>query len=107
MEQTTQKNNRKIAYWQCSQNRLSFSLPILMQNDTCSFLTLLFHVLVAGHPNMMPTKESQSPSKPIIPLPKGPANEWTIKEVIQYITATDPALGVHASLFRKHVSNLS
>lgn len=55
---------------------------------------------------MMPTKDSQSPPKPITPLPKGPANEWTIKEVIQYITATDPALGVHANLFRKHVSNL-
>lgn len=37
-------------------------------------------------------------------MPKGPANEWTIEEVIQYITATDPALGIHADLFRKHVS---
>lgn len=68
---------------------------------------LHIHISVAGHQNMMPMKESQSPSKPVTPLPKGPANEWTIKEVIQYITATDPALGVHASLFRKHVSTSS
>ncbi|XP_011311114.1 polycomb protein Scm isoform X2 [Fopius arisanus] len=28
--------------------------------------------------------------------------EWTIEEVIHYIAITDPALGVHADLFRKH-----
>lgn len=37
-------------------------------------------------------------------VPKGPANDWSIEEVIQFITATDPALAVHADLFRKHVS---
>lgn len=29
--------------------------------------------------------------------------EWTIEDVIHYIALTDPALGQHADLFRKHV----
>lgn len=29
--------------------------------------------------------------------------EWTIEDVIHYIGVTDPALGQHADLFRKHV----
>lgn len=36
--------------------------------------------------------------------PQGPASEWSIEDVIQYISSTDPALAVHAELFRKHVS---
>ncbi|CAH1982511.1 unnamed protein product [Acanthoscelides obtectus] len=31
-----------------------------------------------------------------------PPNEWGIEEVIRFIEATDPCLGVHADLFRKH-----
>lgn len=34
--------------------------------------------------------------------PTGPPAEWGIEEVIQYITATDPALKVYADLFRSH-----
>lgn len=45
-----------------------------------------------------------SPTSPNI-APKGAPNEWTIEEVIQYITSTDPGLAVHADLFRTHVSN--
>lgn len=30
--------------------------------------------------------------------------EWTIEDVIHYIAITDPGLGQHADLFRKHVS---
>lgn len=37
-------------------------------------------------------------------FPKGPASEWTIEDAIQFITVTDPALSVHADLFRKHVN---
>lgn len=38
--------------------------------------------------------------------PKTPADpsEWSIEDVIQHIAFIDPALGVHADLFRKHVS---
>lgn len=36
-------------------------------------------------------------------IPTGPPAEWGIEEVIQYITATDPALKVYADLFRSHV----
>lgn len=38
-------------------------------------------------------------------IPKTAPSEWSIEEVIQYIAATDPALAIHADLFRKHVSN--
>lgn len=45
--------------------------------------------------------EQQSP--PVnLQIPTGPAAEWTIEEVIQYISVTDPALAVHADLFRTH-----
>lgn len=33
-----------------------------------------------------------------------PPNEWTVEDVISFISETDPALAVHAELFRKHVS---
>lgn len=35
---------------------------------------------------------------------KAPTHEWTIEDVIQFIEEADPCLGVHADLFRKHVS---
>lgn len=35
-------------------------------------------------------------------LNKIPIQEWGIEEVIQFIESTDPCLGVHAELFRKH-----
>lgn len=33
-----------------------------------------------------------------------PPNEWTVEDVISFISENDPALAVHAELFRKHVS---
>lgn len=33
-----------------------------------------------------------------------PPNEWTVEDVISFISETDPALAIHADLFRKHVS---
>ncbi|XP_046479744.1 polycomb protein Scm [Neodiprion pinetum] len=45
------------------------------------------------------TTQSESPASRI--SSSEPA-EWTIEDVIQYIAATDPALGQHADLFRKH-----
>lgn len=49
--------------------------------------------------------DQQSPTSSLSSsqIPKGPAMEWNIEDVIQYITATDPALAIHAELFRKHV----
>lgn len=41
---------------------------------------------------------------PLASLNKTPTQEWGIEEVIQFIESTDPCLGVHADLFRKHVS---
>lgn len=37
-------------------------------------------------------------------IPSTEPAEWTIEDVIHYISVTDPALGQHADLFRKHVS---
>ncbi|XP_012280648.1 polycomb protein Scm [Orussus abietinus] len=45
------------------------------------------------------TTQSESPANRISSTE--PA-EWTIEDVIQYIAITDPALGQHADLFRKH-----
>ncbi|KAJ8314525.1 hypothetical protein KUTeg_006675 [Tegillarca granosa] len=45
------------------------------------------------------TTSDTKPSKPPADLPP---TEWTIDEVIQHISDTDPALGQHAELFRKH-----
>lgn len=41
---------------------------------------------------------------PLLHLCKTPTQEWGIEEVIQFIESTDPCLGIHAELFRKHVS---
>lgn len=41
---------------------------------------------------------------PVNTLNKTPTQEWGIEEVIQFIESADPCLGVHADLFRKHVS---
>lgn len=38
-------------------------------------------------------------------MPTGPPQEWTVEGVIKFIADTDPALAVHAELFRKHVSS--
>ncbi|XP_055308369.1 polycomb protein Scm-like [Sitodiplosis mosellana] len=35
-------------------------------------------------------------------LPTGPPQEWSVEGVIKFIADTDPALAVHAELFRKH-----
>lgn len=51
-------------------------------------------------PTESPLSENQVPS-----LSKLPTQEWGIEEVIQFIESSDPCLGVHADLFRKHVSD--
>lgn len=48
------------------------------------------------------TTQSEGPPK----LPADPS-EWSIEDVIQHIAFTDPALGAHAELFRKHVRDKS
>lgn len=54
----------------------------------------------------MSTATGQQSPTPHTPQPKGPPTEWSIEDVIQFIAATDPALAIHADLFRKHVSYL-
>lgn len=44
-----------------------------------------------------------TPTAPCTTIPRAPTQEWGIEEVIQYIESSDPGLGVHADLFRKHV----
>lgn len=36
------------------------------------------------------------------PRPRGDPADWTVEEVITHIAATDPALAIHADLFRRH-----
>lgn len=38
--------------------------------------------------------------------PTGPPSEWSVEDVIRFISETDPALAIHAELFRKHVSKI-
>lgn len=45
-----------------------------------------------------------TPSSNASRLPTGPPQEWSVEGVINFIADTDPALAVHAELFRKHVS---
>ncbi|XP_056644274.1 polycomb protein Scm [Diorhabda sublineata] len=49
-----------------------------------------------------PAEPSNSSESPVLSLNKIPTGEWGIEEVIQFIESTDPCLGVHAELFRKH-----
>lgn len=35
-------------------------------------------------------------------MPRGQTSDWTIEDVIRFIAVQDPALAVHADLFRKH-----
>ncbi|XP_060524773.1 polycomb protein Scm [Cylas formicarius] len=49
-----------------------------------------------------PAEPSNISETPMANLSKIPTQEWGIEEVIQFIEATDPCLGVHADLFRKH-----
>nr|XP_023023358.1 polycomb protein Scm [Leptinotarsa decemlineata] len=49
-----------------------------------------------------PPEPSNSTESAAASLNKIPVQEWSIKEVIQFIESTDPCLGVHADLFREH-----
>lgn len=67
-------------------------------------MNIFICVSATPHSGKTPVKETHSPPNPTTAIPRGPA-EWNIEQVIQYITLQDPALGIHASLFRKHVSD--
>lgn len=55
-----------------------------------------------GNPSTpVSTATGQTTPPPYI-QPKGQPSEWSIEEVIQFIAITDPALAIHADLFRKH-----
>lgn len=72
-----------------------FKWSISLWNSKC-FYDLLIELEAATS-----TTQSESPAHRISSTE--PA-EWTIEDVIHYIGITDPALGQHADLFRKHVS---
>jgi hypothetical protein len=50
--------------------------------------------------------DTSNSESPLASLNKIPTPEWGIEEVIQFIESADSCLGVHADLFRKHVSRL-
>lgn len=66
------------------------------------FVSFFVYLLADQSSNVHSSTDQRRSAPPQVP--KGPANDWSIEEVIQFITATDPALAVHADLFREHVS---
>lgn len=54
----------------------------------------------------LPVTETVTPTSDTSKLPTGPPQEWTVEGVIKFIADTDPALAIHAELFRKHVSSI-
>ena len=50
-------------------------------------------------------QEAATSTTPVDLAPKLPTEpaDWTIENVISYISFSDPPLGVHADLFRRHV----
>ena len=54
-------------------------------------------------PTEMEAASSTTPNESPPKLPSDPS-EWSVEDVIQHIAFTDPALGIHADLFRTHVS---
>ncbi|KAK4303473.1 hypothetical protein Pmani_024511 [Petrolisthes manimaculis] len=58
-------------------------------------------------PNPPKIPKTESSASPVSecgqsPRPRGDPAEWTVEEVICHIAATDPALAIHADLFRRH-----
>ncbi|XP_015118890.1 polycomb protein Scm [Diachasma alloeum] len=53
-------------------------------------------------PELEPATSTTQPEAASSRITSTEPAEWTIEEVIHYIAITDPALGVHADLFRKH-----
>jgi len=47
------------------------------------------------------TQSNEASGSRTLPIEPG---EWTIEDVIHFIAITDPILGQHADLFKKHVS---
>lgn len=54
----------------------------------------------------LPVSGPATPTSDTSKLPIGPPQEWTVEGVIKFIADTDPALAIHAELFRKHVSSI-
>lgn len=57
-----------------------------------------------GSGSLSNARSATPSSNSLTKLPTGPPQEWTVEGVIKFIADTDPALAVHAELFRKHVS---
>ena len=53
--------------------------------------------------SFLPTASSTTELRPALKV-SNDATDWTIEEVVRYITDCDPALASHTELFRKHVS---
>lgn len=67
-------------------------------------MVFTYHPFLGQATNSSSDRKEQASQNASPQIPRGPASEWSVEEVIQYITATDPALDVHAKLFRDHVS---
>ncbi|XP_065093247.1 polycomb protein Scm [Ochlerotatus camptorhynchus] len=68
--------------------------PVVLQSSPMA-------VHLAPIPIPMPTTIVPVPS-PSQQIPRGQTSDWTIEDVIKFIAVQDPALAIHADLFRKH-----
>ncbi|XP_047357427.1 polycomb protein Scm [Vespa velutina] len=107
-EETSNNNAEKRRWSSQSQQTLSSSMQQQAQQPVQSINnTTLSSPTPAKQPRKSvpeleaATSTTQSENTANRTLSTEPA-EWTIEDVIHYIALTDPALGQHADLFRKH-----
>ncbi|XP_062561940.1 polycomb protein Scm [Armigeres subalbatus] len=74
---------------------LSVAPPVVLQ--TTPMLSSSQHLAPISVPTTIVPVAVPSPQ-----MPRGQTTDWTIEDVIRFIAVQDPALAVHADLFRKH-----
>ncbi|XP_058840600.1 polycomb protein Scm-like [Topomyia yanbarensis] len=82
------------------------AVPVQSCPSSSAVATLPVQVVVAA-PAVAPMDVIQVPVAATPPIarpqmPRGQPSDWTIEDVIQFIAVQDPALAVHAELFRDH-----
>ncbi|XP_058130520.1 polycomb protein Scm [Anopheles coustani] len=68
---------------------------------TCASTGAGYHHLT-GAPSVPSAAVAFVPQTIVPQMPRGQTTDWTIEDVIQFIAVQDPALAIHADLFRKH-----
>lgn len=74
---------------------LSVASPVVLQ--TTPMLSNTHHLAPITVPTTIVPVAVPTPQ-----MPRGQTSDWTIEDVIRFIAVQDPALAIHADLFRKH-----